>query len=490
MIAENKTQTATLESASAKVNQFLANYLESQFSLWDSYVDPKEAYLGPDGELWNEIGKGTGNFYDPHKIRTLPELWQAQALGRYLWRENEFAINGHTNRINYIVGWSHVYTVVEKKNHEAPEGAVARVQAVLDRILKVNKWPKRQKETLLRGDRDGETFIRKFRVSDGLMRFRFIEPESIKPPSGGGQDSGWGIVTEEDDIETVLGYYVDGEEVEAEKIQHRKYNVDCSTLRGMPLFYPVRQNLGRAGKLLRNMSIATEIQTAIALIRKHEQSTQEAVRVFVNKQAAFQKTVDGETKNVMHYGPGSIVDAPRGQDYTVPKQLDPSKTVTALQAELRACSSRLVMPEFMLTSDASNGSYSSTLVAEGPAVKNFESNQQTQIDYDLELLNESLEYAADSGLISKDDIEATEIQAEAPSVRVRDELKEAQTAQLLSGLGYLSTQTGSAQFGLNYEQEQNNREAHFERSGAPITMDRPALNDDDSGLRPDDSEIT
>jgi hypothetical protein len=43
--------------------------------------------------------------------------------------------------------------------------------------------------------------------------------------------------------------------------------------------------------------------------------------------------------------------------------------VAVLHAELRAIASRLVMPEFMLTSDASNGNYASTMVAEGPAMR-------------------------------------------------------------------------------------------------------------------------
>ncbi len=34
------------------------------------------------------------------------------------------------------------------------------------------------------------------------------------------------------------------------------------------------------------------------------------------------------------------------------------------------------LPEFMLTSDASNANYASTMVAEGPAVKLFQSEQQ------------------------------------------------------------------------------------------------------------------
>ena len=48
-----------------------------------------------------------------------------------------------------------------------------------------------------------------------------------------------------------------------------------------------------------------------------------------------------------------------------------------LQAELRAIAARLVMPEFMFTSDASNANYASTMVAEGPAVRMFERLQAT-----------------------------------------------------------------------------------------------------------------
>ncbi len=37
----------SMESAISKVNQVIANYLESQSSLWEKYVSPREAYLAP-----------------------------------------------------------------------------------------------------------------------------------------------------------------------------------------------------------------------------------------------------------------------------------------------------------------------------------------------------------------------------------------------------------------------------------------------------------
>jgi hypothetical protein len=453
-----------MESAIGSVNRFLASYLESQVSLWDSYVDPREAYLGNDGELWEGIG-GSVSPLEELPFRTCAELFQIQSVARILWRDNEFAKNAHKNRINYIIGQSHTYVVVGK-DESAQQASIHRVQQVLDDILKANDWHRRQREIKLRDDRDGETIIRKFRKPDGITTWRFVEPRQVQPPPNAEPHQSFGVETLKDDYETPYAYFIDGEPVAADWIQHRKWNVDSSIKRGYPLLYPVRKNLVRASKLLRNMSMATEIQTAIALIRKHQQASKEAVRAFTAAKADQDAARRGQPGNVLRYGPGSILDAPEGTAYEIPPQLDPTKTVAALQAELRAIASLLVMPEFMLSSDASNSNFASTLVAEGPAVKNFESEQKTQIEYDLELINDALEYAAEVGLIDQADLRAVTINAQPPTVQSRDELKEAQVRQIDMGLGLLSPQTATAQIGQSYDQEQTNIELHAEKSGA------------------------
>ena len=464
----------TVDQAAGKVNQFIASYLESQVDLWQSYVDPREAYLDENGEIWTGIGGGGVSPLDEMPFKTCVELFQIQSIARILYRDNEFAINGHRNRINYIIGSSHTYTVVGRSEN-VPKEAIQRVQSVLDEILKINKWKNRQREIKLRDDRDGESFIRKFRPNDGLMRFRFIEPRSIQPPATAQEHQSFGVETVENDVETPVAYHVDGSPVSASEIQHRKWNVDSSIKRGYPLMFPVRKNLTRASKLLRNMSISTEIQTAIALIRKHENKTKAAVRTFVNSRSEQDSS---SQDSVMRYPAGSIIDVPTGQEYEIPPQLDPSKTISALQAELRAISARLVMPEFMLTSDASNANFASTMVAEGPAVKNFESEQETQIEYDLELLEEALQFAADSGLITQEEINATDISIEPPRVQVRDKLEEAQARQIDMGLGILSPQTATGQINQDYEQEQMNLDVHAERTGV-LSVGLPELPDDE-----------
>lgn len=443
-----------------KVDRSLANFLESQASIWDSYVDPREAYLGDEGEQWTSVASAGLSPLEELPFRTCTELFQLQSIGRRLWRDNEFAINGHKNRINYIVGKSHTYTIVGL-DQSVPTETIAHVQRILDRILKINRWKNRQKEIKLRDDRDGESFIRKFRCADGIMRFRFVEPRSIQPPPSAGDHQSFGVQTEPHDIENVVAYYIDGNWVDASEIQHRKHNVDSAIKRGLPLFYPVRKNLGRAARLLRNMSTATEIQTAIALIRKHQQATRDAVRTFVNAQATGQELrPNGQTENILRYGPGSIIDVPMGQDYEIPPQLDPRKTVAALQAELRAVASRLVMPEFMLTSDASNANFASTMVAEGPAVKNFESEQDAMIEFDLELLEQALDFAVDNRLITAPQRAATKIDVQPPSVHIRDRLREAKIRQIDLRLGIVSHQTATAESGRDYIQEQSNISQH------------------------------
>jgi capsid protein len=271
------------------------------------------------------------------------------------------------------------------------------------------------------------------------------------------------VLAERDDVETVRGYFVDGELVAPDELQHRKANVDANVKRGLPLFAPVRKNLRRAEKLLRNMSVVAEIQSAIALIRRHRAATRSSVERFVSDTADLTATepAAGRTSNFRVFGPGTILDAPGGIEYDFPAAaLDAGKYVTVLQAELRAIAARLVMPEFMLTSDASNANYASTMVAEGPATRMFQRLQAEQIADDLELLWRVVRRAVIAGCLPAAALEVIEIQAAAPSLAVRDPLAEAQVARIQSASGILSPQTWSQRSGLDYDQEQANLVAH------------------------------
>ena len=366
----------------AILNRLQSKLQESFNELWDNAIDPEEPFCDADGSRWLPVGtdgEGGGSaaaYLTEMQLREIRRHCRALAVG------NEFAINGHENRISYIVGSGHSYRATMKKGAAMMQGEAAKelpleVQHILDEFIAVNHWQRRQQEIVRRRDRDGEVFLRFFVSPDGVTRVRFVEPGQVGTPPelAGDPSAAFGIQTERDDVETVLAYYIDGRAVDAAVIQHRKANVDGNVRRGLPLFFPVRKNLRRAEKLLRNMSVVAEIQSAIALIRRHKSATRTAVQQFVTGQADANLTqaATGRTTSVRRYGPGTILDAPAGLEYDFPTAgLDAGNFVTVLQAELRAIASRLVMPEFMLTSDASNANFASTMVAEGPALKMFD----------------------------------------------------------------------------------------------------------------------
>ncbi len=375
---------------------------EAYDELWDTFVDPREP-LYNDGERWLTLGGGDGGGAQSLGPVNESQLADIRRQCRALALENEFAINGHENRISYIVGPGHTYRATARKGRQAPSALIGEVQRALDDFVTANNWHRRQQEIVRRRDRDGEAFLHFFAAADGSLRVRFVEPDQVfTPPEQAGNSAvRLGILTERQDVETVLGYFIDGKFVDGAEIQHRKANVDGNVRRGLPLFYPVRKNLRRAEKLLRNMSVVAEIQSAIALIRKHRQSTATGVQQFVANQADLAVvSPGGKTNTVRRYGPGTILDAQADIEYDFPASgVDASNFVTVLQAELRAIASRLVMPEFMLTSDASNANYSSTMVAEGPAMRMFARLQADQVLDDLEVMWRVVDGAIATGIL-------------------------------------------------------------------------------------------
>ena len=108
------------------------------------------------------------------------------------------------------------------------------VQAVLDEFVRLNGWQRRQQEIVRRKDRDGECFLRLFAADDGTTRVRFVEPAQVAAPAERISDpsASFGIQTDPADVETVLGYWIDGRLIDADEIQHRKANVDANVKRG------------------------------------------------------------------------------------------------------------------------------------------------------------------------------------------------------------------------------------------------------------------
>lgn len=419
----------------------------------DRYVDPMEPFLDADGG-WLLLERGQREAGLPGFNEHF--LAEIRAYCRALAATNEFAINAQENRINYVIGQGHKYQVVAR--HCGHEALAVSVQEVIEAFMRRNRWHRRQAEILRRRDRDGEAFLRLFRDAEGSLSIRFVEPDQVTTPEAYRDQSGmsFGIHTETDDVETVHGFWIDGVYVPADEIQHRKSNVDANVKRGLPLFYPVRKNLRRAEKLLRNMSVVAEIQSAIALIRKHKSASGDSVRRYVQGQSegTLVDPARGKTEYRQRFSPGTIVDAYGGVDYEFPiAAIDAGRYIQILQAELRAIAARLVMPEFMLTSDASNANYSSTMIAEGPAVRMFERLQQEMIEEDIELFQRVVAASVAAGRLPADALRHVRIKAVPPTLAVRDRYKETLADRVLLDMGVVSRETLALRYGGELDEE-------------------------------------
>lgn len=414
-------------------------------------------WLDRDDPSWSEFLALSSTLWPPY--RTEMDHKRIRDESRWFAAHHAFAISALENRASYVVGTGHNYTVRPKPKVELSDDVLESIEREIADFTEANMWQHRQIENQIRLDRDGEVFLRFFDVN-GRLVVRYVEPEQVATPLG--EKAAFGVATDAKDAETVLGYWVSWdasrmgswEFVESGQIQHRKLNVDGSLPRGLPTLFGVRANLRRAWKLLRNMSTVAGIQAAVAIVRQHGAAPAGSVQQYAARMAQMPSTTGESSATYERYPPGAVIDSPPGVEVKFPAEsINVANYVQAVQAELRAIAARLSMPEYMLSGDASNANYSSTLVAEGPAVKMFERLQSQTIWWDTQVLIRALELAERNGRLPQGVSQLIVIDAEGPTVQSRNRLIEAQADQILLTMGVVSPQTIAARHGFNYDQE-------------------------------------
>lgn len=237
------------------------------------------------------------------------------------------------------------------------------------------------RETARRTWRDGECFVRLFPLAEWPPAVRYIDPETIGPDAE--RPDSQGLVTDPDDVETVLSYLrIDpatgdlAEEIPADEVLHTKIGVDSNEKRGITIFAPVLDSLACFDRWLDTELQARKLQASIVLWRKVQGSPSQ-VSAFADQAASSTGFDPFGVRRKERYRPGSIVTTSPGTELQF---LQPNTNfgdaVPLGRLVLLSIAAGAGVPEYMLSSDASNSNYSSTMVAEGPAVKLFESEQQ------------------------------------------------------------------------------------------------------------------
>ncbi len=275
--------------------------------------------------------------------------------------------------------------------------------------------------------RDGECFVRKFPQLSWPVSVRFVDPERIcETPEFAGSE---GIVHRDEDVESVEGYVIAdgsgtrGQVIDACWMQHSKYGVDSNQKRGEPLLGAILDNIAQFENWMEIELAARKLQTSIVLWRKVSGGPSQVAGLA--DEVASGRGGSGSQERRERFKPGTIVTTSQGTEM---KFLQPDTNfgdALPLGRLLSLCTSSGVgLPEFMVTSDASNSNYASTMVSEGPAVKVFEAEQEFLLGELNRLWRWVMQEAVVLGLLGGEFFEVVEPVWSKPKLVVKDRPRE------------------------------------------------------------------
>lgn len=400
-----------------------------------------------------------------------------------------------------------------------------RIDEWWERWTEANDWDTKEDELAARVWRDGEMFLRKFvhrfdgpdpdmapsreamrRLRDlgftgqlrgpdlpaGMVQIRFVDPEQVKDPRG---LITHGIVTAENDVETVLAYLVqndptdddDVDVVTAEEMIHAKINSDSNVKRGRTQLEAILRRAKQYDQWLDYRIMLNLARTAVVLVKKI-QGTPQQMRDIREQQQKQRSDVPNSDRRQRAFRPMTTVHSTAGIEYEFKapniQAADAQKDGRSILLNMAAATG---VPEFMFTGDASNANYSSTLVSKGPAVREFESWQDFLDPYYAQVwswvVTEAARHNQIEGLQPEDaeDLKPS-IEWEPPDVP--DELAHTQRNQLLNDSNILSDEGWARDEGIDWDTEKDRiereRREKLEFSSALFGDGPPGTEDDEN----------
>ena len=358
------------------------------------------------------------------------------------------------------------------------------VQEYWDAFYEVNDFDSKSKEMVRRTLRDGECFIRFFPPKSGdVQKIRFVEPSEIKPGVGGKPTHG--IETDPDDVEEVVSYhreYVQSdnvamkEDIPADEMLHLKIRVDSNVKRGISFLVGIAEYIVKYKDWLDDRIVLNKIRSMFGLIGKVTGgSSLSNLSSKLPDSTTNKNTNSGDYKKKL-FKRGSVL-LTKGVEWDF-KHLNiaASDTKDDGRAILLMIVAGTNLAEYMVTGDASNAAYASTMVSESPAVKAFESWQdffekpfkkiyKKVIEYGIERgpLSENSKKTIPDGFDKKTGVEKfedkpiptnKECQVDYPILIHRNIKDETEALQVQKSNGWVSSRTASGKLGYDYKEEQ------------------------------------
>ncbi|MFQ5732306.1 MAG: phage portal protein [Planctomycetaceae bacterium] len=295
------------------------------------------------------------------------------------------AMNPHARNVlrlleAYVVGPGFRLNAVPQTETDDAKTLAVETKSVWRAFLAANARHFSYAEFARRTWRDGECFLRLFPRNDGPPAARFIDPETISATADSPDSQG--IVTAPGDVETPEFYLrvdpVSGkllERIPAEEMIHTRIGVDSNQKRGVSFFASLSESLDRFTQWLDTELTARKLQASIVLWRRVQGSPSQVANLADGLDTGALPASTGVRSE--RYRAGTILTTGQGTELQfLQPDTNFGDAVPLGRAMLLCIAAGAGLPEFMLTSDASNANFASTMVAEGPAVKLFQSEQQ------------------------------------------------------------------------------------------------------------------
>lgn len=389
--------------------------------------------IGAESEgAWQPVGAG-------QQVPTRNSEWgsDSRSQARRLVAENPHARNVMRLLEAYVVGPEcRVSTLA------SGPGVSRQVAQRADRLwrnfLSVNCGHFSYREFARRTWRDGECFVRIFPGEQWPPVVRFLDPETIGPTAE--QPDSQGMVSRADDVESVTHYLqIDPTQgkllarIPAQEVLHTKINADSNERRGTSLFAPLIGPLTQYERWLETEMVARKVQASVILWRKVSDG------VLGGWGSDPNDDFDVEPISRERIGPGSIITTNQAVDLQFLQPPTHIRDAVPLgRMMLLSAAAGAGLPEYMLTGDASNANYASTMVAEGPAVKLFQSEQRFFAMELSRLWHRLMSLAVDAGMLPADFLEVAEPNWTFPTLVARDRPRERYADVRLVQAGILS----------------------------------------------------
>jgi hypothetical protein len=454
------------------------------------------------GTFWSKYRNNEGQLYP--FFETESQLDSIRARCRAMAQVFPVAITAMESLTDYTVGTGYKFQV------EARDGLVSRdfareAERIVEEFVDRTNWSCDRDRELFAGARvDGDQAAAVYDIDRGFADVRMIEGEYITQPSNPRQVERWlgvadegswsfGVHTDKRDLENILGYYVqwspnpgDFDYFAAEDVEFLKHNTRRKTKRGLSDFHAPLVWLLRHDKLMRNTAVGGAIQASIAYVEEYAsgvtQGQAETVALGGSTYTYEVSSYGGGTRYATPHEPGQIVGLGAGVKYQpgpMGSERNPNFLLVAAGVA-RLIGTRWSMPEYLISGDASNANYASTMVAESPWVKACQARQARFGKTQQNILYRVLNIALRAGRLSSFQVHGLndlrhvlKLTATAPQVHVRDTLKEAQRRELLKRNGVLSRPTWSEEEGYDPKVEEERGAAQDPTTGSSFPMPTP-----------------